>query len=260
MDEKFLIRVAEDTINNFQTLIGYEEILNKYKKIADLTFEIDKENLAFLQLLSMNGNILIYGDPGVGKTTLAYNIAKYILDKFGVETYTINISNVVGNLLGESTKNLSNTLKELKEKERGALLILDEIDRFVIDRESKIENSELKRMLLELMDFLDNITINEKIIVIGITNMKDLLDKAFLRRFDFIDEISSTNDLLYNFLNKILKSCDDEIKFGEIESNFFENYKTCDEIKKLFKKKYIENLDIKKTINEIKKIAKGGKK
>ena len=104
---------------------------------------------------------------------------------------------------------MKSAIKELKNisKEYGALLILDEVDRLFIDRENNKEISELKRMLIEFMDFLDNLTINDKVMIIGITNLISILDSAFTRRFIFQYEIKNDEKVLYELIkdsNKLL--------------------------------------------------------
>lgn len=188
--------------------IGFDDIKSNINKILELIFDKNKNvSKEILEYFNINGNIMLYGNPGVGKTSLSLQVANYVLSKYGIKSYRMNIADIISKELGDTTKNISEAIKIIKSKKYGILLIMDEIDRIFIDRRNTDELSELKRMLLEFMDFIDNVRIEDKIIIIGITNLYDNLDDAFKRRFLFNYEMFNDKNLIEKYIlnsNKIL--------------------------------------------------------
>ena len=78
------------------------------------------------------------------------------LDKYGIEAYTIDTPEVIVSNLGESTQNIYKELDEFASLNEG-ILFIDEIDRLCVNRNNKDEVSELKRVLIEIMKFMDEI-------------------------------------------------------------------------------------------------------
>ena len=59
------------------------------------------------------------------------NCIFYCLEKYGVEAYTFDTSEIIVSNLGESTKNLHEELERFAMLERG-ILFIDELDRLCI--------------------------------------------------------------------------------------------------------------------------------
>ncbi|MEI0486632.1 ATP-binding protein [Brachyspira intermedia] len=248
MNSNFLEKLSEKVVNNkIKYFLGYEEILNNLENISDLIFQ-EKKNTDIIELdfFDINFNILLYGEPGVGKTSLAYKLSNYVLDKYGVDTYQLSIPNIIETNLGKTTSNMHKAIENIYEhaSEYGIYIILDEVDRIFTDRK-KEEISELKRMLLEFTDFLDRVNINDGILIVGITNLKDTLDAAFLRRFSFQYEIKNNKELICNFI----KMCNDKVKINIKDSDIdkYSDYvllknKNCDYIKNMYKREIIGNI------------------
>jgi putative ATPase len=77
---------------------------------------------SILRKVIESGNIpsmIFWGPPGVGKTTLAFIISKYLNRPF----YTLSAIN-------SGVKDIRNVIDEAKEKGRGSILFIDEIHRF----------------------------------------------------------------------------------------------------------------------------------
>lgn len=146
--------------------------------------EKERDKMSFFNI---NGTVLLYGLPGVGKTTIAQNCMHYALEKYGVESYRMEPSEIIVPELGKSVSNLKSQLDEFKDKESG-ILFIDEIDRFCVNRKED-EVSELKRMLIELMQMIDDICFPSKKIIISCTNVFDQLDPALKRRFSIVEEV-----------------------------------------------------------------------
>lgn len=259
---KFILPLNDNIIDRkIFNFIGYEELICEIQQISDIVFgNEDKIPVNVLNYFSINGNIILYGKPGVGKTSISYKIASYVLNEYGIKSYQLSIADIIETNLGKTTSNIKSAIKELKNisKEYGALLILDEVDRLFIDRENDKEISELKRMLIEFMDFLDNLTINDKVMIIGITNLINILDNAFTRRFIFQYEIKNDEKVLYELIkdsNKLLSIEISEKDLKHYAKLFYKKEKTCDFVKSVYRKEILNSFDKPKELknNIIKK-------
>lgn len=259
---KFILPLNDNIIDRkIFNFIGHEKLICEIQKISDIVFGNENEiPTDILDYFSINGNIILYGKPGVGKTSISYKIASYVLNKYGIKSYQLSIADIIETNLGKTTSNIKFAIKELKSisKEYGALLILDEVDRLFINREKNEEVSELKRMLIEFMDFLDNLSINDKIMIIGITNIINFLDSAFTRRFIFQYEIKNDEKVLYELIkysNKLLSIEISEKDLKHYAKLFYKKEKTCDFVKSIYRKEILNSFDEPKELknNIIKK-------
>lgn len=244
LDTDFLIKIDEEKINKkTKYFCGYEEVMSEIKRIVDVIFSEDNIDTDIAEILGINGTILLCGNPGEGKSSIGYNTAKYALENYEVECYKFSISDIVKSELGKSTYNITKVLHEIDKvsKEYGAIILIDEIDRLCVNRMDSKEISEMKRVLLEIMDFLDDLTINDKVIIIGITNIADSLDKALLRRFNYKKIIKSDINVHKSFIallnRKINIKIDEELiaKYCKSVANT-----NCDYIKKLYKDSFMK--------------------
>jgi len=180
-EEKELIRI----INNILVAQGYEKISKKKKKqkisynlpnfynIDFINTNLNIKNLIKGLEETQIANICIYGISGTGKSAFA----KYIASKLNKKFILKKASDLLSPYVGETEHNIANAFKTAKEKK--AVLIFDEVDTFLRDRNSAIRNweiSQVNEMLLQMEEF-DGI-------FIATTNLMDNIDEASLRRFD----------------------------------------------------------------------------
>jgi len=126
--------------------------------------------------------ILLYGQPGVGKTLAAEVIAT----ELGKEFMRVDISQVQDKWVGESEKNLRSIFSSYNEcllkSSNPPILFLNECDQFLVGRIEQITHSTdqmlntMQNMLLEFLEGFSGICI-------ATTNLITNLDPAFSRRF-----------------------------------------------------------------------------
>lgn len=141
--------------------------------------------------------LLLFGPPGTGKTLIARQIGKMLN---AVEPKIVNGPEMLNKYVGGSEENIRNLFKdaEAEFKAKGEesnlhIIIFDELDAVFKQRGSRGDGTgvgdNVVNQLLAKMDGVDQLN---NILVIGMTNRKDLIDSALLRpgRFEVHLEIS----------------------------------------------------------------------
>lgn len=131
--------------------------------------------------------ILLYGSPGTGKTLIARKIGQMLNAR---EPKVINGPEVLNKYVGQSEENIrklfADAEKEYKEKgdESGLhIIIFDELDAVCKQRGSGAGGGtgvgdSVVNQLLSKLDGVDQLN---NILLIGMTNRKDMIDEALLR-------------------------------------------------------------------------------
>lgn len=119
---------------------------------------------------------LFSGPPGVGKTMTM----QFIADALDRPFIRVEPGDVIGSLLGESARALSATFREARD--RGAVLILDEVDALAKRRDDLYDVGEFKRFVTTLLVELDRW--GDAAPLLAATNHLELLDRALERRFE----------------------------------------------------------------------------
>lgn len=195
-----LQRIDEETISSHK-LYGDEIniVEGKIKGLIDIAMDKKTSNIDF-DFFDLKGTVLLHGIPGIGKSSVMANCLNYALENYGVDCYELIPSNIIVADLGKATKNLTDALKEFEDKEKGVLFI-DEIDRLCVNRRND-EISELKRMLIELMQFFDRQKASNKKVILCCTNVFDQIDTALIRRFSICERIHEPSETeLVEFAN-----------------------------------------------------------
>lgn len=121
---------------------------------------------------------LFYGPPGTGKTLAATIMG----NQFQKSVYRIDLSQIISKYIGETEKNLSALFDKAENK--GWILFFDEADALfgkrvnVKEAKDKYANQETAYLLQKIEDYPG--------LVVLATNLKDNIDKAFIRRFHSI--------------------------------------------------------------------------
>lgn len=131
--------------------------------------------------------MLLYGPPGTGKTLIARQIAK-ALDC--TEPKIVHGPEIFDKYVGGSEKKIRDLfadaerdMKNLGDESNLHIIIFDEIDAICRQRGSGGNsgtgvNETVVNQLLSKMDGVDSLN---NILVIGMTNRKDMIDEAMLR-------------------------------------------------------------------------------
>lgn len=230
---KFLNRIDEYLIKQKSNLIGHEEIYNACQKVINLIHSSDNSMSELCDELDIRSISIFHGETGTGKTTLSYSLAKYALEEFGIETFELRFQDIIASELGKTVSNFYLAYEEINQLCRdgdGIILLMDEFDRILIDRKQSNEVSEMKRAFISLMDFLQSISLQQKITVLATTNSFELFDPALKRRFSFQYEIKCNIEGLNEYSKYLSEIIPQSINYT-IPNEYIESSKTIAELK-----------------------------
>jgi transitional endoplasmic reticulum ATPase len=162
----------------YEDIGGLDKEIQKIREIIEYPLKYPKV-YSKLGLKAPNG-ILLYGPPGTGKTLIAKAIASEASSYF----IHLNGSEVMNKFYGESEAKLRVIFEDAKQNSP-SIIFLDEIDALAPKREQVIGDVE-KRVITQLLASMDGIVDRGDVIIIGATNIPDVLDPALRRpgRFD----------------------------------------------------------------------------
>ncbi|WP_032496651.1 ATP-dependent zinc metalloprotease FtsH [Hydrogenivirga sp. 128-5-R1-1] len=175
------VYIEEKPKVTFGDVAGIDEVKDEVKEIIEYL----KDPIKFQKLGGRPPKgVLLYGDPGVGKTLLA----KAIAGEAHVPFISISGSDFVEMFVGVGAARVRD-LFETAKKHAPCIIFIDEID--AVGRTRGALNlggghDEREQTLNQLLVEMDGFDTSEGIIVIAATNRPDILDPALLRpgRFD----------------------------------------------------------------------------
>ncbi|KAI1337569.1 P-loop containing nucleoside triphosphate hydrolase protein [Xylariaceae sp. FL0016] len=130
--------------------------------------------------------ILLHGPPGTGKTLIARQIGNMLN---GVEPVIINGPEILNKYVGQSEQNLKDKFKPAKDdwKKLGEdsplhIVIFDELDAVCKQRGSSGGGTGVGDSVVNtLLTILDGVEQIDNMLLIGMTNRKDMIDDALMR-------------------------------------------------------------------------------
>ena len=146
------------------------------EQIKQILLEYRKQDRLSQYGLHNKRKILLAGPSGTGKTMTASVIAS----ELQLPLYVLMADKMITRFLGETNARLRQVFETMKRKQ--GVYLLDEFDAIGIDRSMEQDVGEMRRLVNSLLQFLEQDESNS--IILAATNYKELLDRAFQRRFD----------------------------------------------------------------------------
>ena len=172
--ESFVI--VEKPKTSWQDIGGLSAQIQEIKEVVELPLK--KPELFKKVGITPPKGILLYGDPGTGKTLLAKAVAASTNSTF----IQVVGSELVQKFIGEGAK-MVKEIFELARKKAPSIIFIDELDSLASKR-IEIGTSgerEVNRTFMQLLAEIDGFHPLDNVKVIGATNRKDILDPAIIR-------------------------------------------------------------------------------
>ena len=172
--ESFVI--VEKPKVSWESVGGLDMQIQEIKEVVELPLKNPK---LFKKIgITPPKGVLLYGDPGTGKTLLAKAVASSTNSTF----IQIVASELVQKFIGEGAK-MVKEIFELARKKSPSIVFIDELDALASKR-IEIGTSgerEVNRTFMQLLAEIDGFNPLDDVKIIGATNRKDILDLAVVR-------------------------------------------------------------------------------
>jgi cell division protease FtsH len=164
----------------FADVAGVDEAVEELQEIKEFLCEPAKFQAVGAKIPK---GVLLYGQPGTGKTLLARAVA----GEAGVPFYSISGSDFVEMFVGVGASRVRDLFDQAKAN-APAIVFVDEIDAVGRHRGAGLGggHDEREQTLNQLLVEMDGFDVKTNVILIAATNRPDILDPALLRpgRFD----------------------------------------------------------------------------
>ena len=182
-----------------------EEFFNEH--VIDIIFNAEKYQALGIDFPSA---IVLHGPPGCGKTYAVERLVEFI----DWPSYSIDSNSVGSPYIHETSKKISEVFDKAIDG-APSVVVIDEMESFLSDRRSG--SSSGLHHVEEVAEFLRRIpeAIKNKVLIIAMTNLIEMIDPAILRRgrFDHIIEVGMPSreevaSLVDSLLSKLPKADD----------------------------------------------------
>jgi len=180
---KFRVK-KPDYAEKLDARIAYEDIGGLERELRSIR-EMVEIPLRYGELFDRLGvqapkGLLLYGPPGTGKTL----IARAIAGETRLHFIKINGPEIIQKYYGDSEARLREIFEEATRK-APSVIFIDEIDALAPKRADVVGDVE-KRVVAQLLALMDGTVPRGHVLVIGATNVPEMLDPALRRpgRFD----------------------------------------------------------------------------
>ena len=165
--------VARAPAVSYEDIGGLERELGRVREMVELPLKYSRI-FERLGILAPKG-VLLYGPPGTGKTLLARAVAA----ESRVHFIHLNGPEIMRKFYGESEAKLREVFEEAA-RHAPAILFIDEIDA-VAPKRTEVVGEVEKRVVAQLLSLMDGFVARGQVIVIGATNIPEVLDPALRR-------------------------------------------------------------------------------
>lgn len=181
--------------------------------IVDIIFNADRYQALGIDFPSA---IILHGPPGCGKTFAVERLVEFI----DWPCYSIDSNSVGSPYIHETSKKISGVFDQAIDG-APSIIVIDEMESFLSDRRSG--SSSGLHHIEEVAEFLRRIpeAIKNKVLIIAMTNLIEMIDPAILRRgrFDHVIEVGMPSreevaSLVESLLAKLPKV--DDLDVGKI--------------------------------------------
>ena len=180
---KFLLKKPDFSMEapshvSYEDVGGLENELRLIREMVELPLRYAE---AFERLgIEAPKGVLLYGPPGTGKTL----IARAIASETKLHFIRVNGPEIIHKFYGESEARLREIFEEATRK-APSIIFIDEIDAIAPKRAEVLGDVE-KRVVAQLLALMDGMVSRGQVIVIGATNIPEMIDPALRRpgRFD----------------------------------------------------------------------------
>jgi len=180
---KFLLKKPDFSMEapshvSYEDVGGLESELRLVREMVELPLRYAE---AFERLgIEAPKGVLLYGPPGTGKTL----IARAIASETKLHFIRVNGPEIIRKFYGESEARLREIFEEASRK-APSIIFIDEMDAIAPKRAEVLGDVE-KRVVAQLLALMDGMVSRGHVIVIGATNIPEMIDPALRRpgRFD----------------------------------------------------------------------------
>ena len=195
------IKVKEDTLSQAR---DNGQLVTKETEIQISTLREKLERILLFHRDSKRPfSTLLYGLPGAGKSFILDKIAK----EFGFSYRFVSSTEFKSDLHGQSEAKLKAIFEEAS-RTKPTILVIEEVDSLIKDRDSKEESSEvsssLKNLLLNILSGTEEV---KGVFVFFTTNFPWKLDKAFRNRMSVTTRVHSpSKEVLFQFFSEEIEN------------------------------------------------------
>lgn len=180
---KFVLKTPDFTLEE-ASRVSYEDIggLENELRLVREMVELPLRYADVFEKLGIEApkGVLLHGPPGTGKTL----IARAIASETRIHFIRVNGPEIIHKFYGESEARLREIFEEATLK-APSIIFIDEIDAIAPKRAEVLGDVE-KRVVAQLLALMDGMVSRGYVIVIGATNIPEIIDPALRRpgRFD----------------------------------------------------------------------------
>jgi transitional endoplasmic reticulum ATPase len=151
-------------------VVGLEQQGRWLRRIATERFSGDRSSG------HLPGGVLLFGPPGTGKTLLVHALAAELKPTFVV----VRGPEIFSKWLGDTEEAVRHVF-ELARRMPPAIVFFDQLEAIAPVRGADAGSGTADRVVGQLLTELDELSLSDRVLVIGATNRADLIDPSVLR-------------------------------------------------------------------------------